>query len=367
MADEQNPAGGQRPVEAPIIDMEAEEVGGSEAEALNEVADEEIGSRRNYQKHVWAAALVVGLAILVGGAIWLLRLNESRVPAMDETLGPRLQAVELGSEQIQLRLAELTTAIQDLRKAQAEATKVEVQQPVPSEQLQQIESRIANLNQSIERIFTSLKDIEKGLSAQQNEIRSVTGVIGELQSRLSVDGQQGSLAPSQTNELASALLQLRLAVEEGRSFEQELQRVKAMMPQAKEIEELASASATGIPKTSDLSNQLERLVEDLRKPTNREAPSTEASGIWEILRSKVTSMISVRKLTDARWLDAAEGLLERVKQGDLEGGVREIKLIGEPAPDALAAWLQAAEGRIGAEQAMDRLSARALQRLGGGA
>jgi hypothetical protein len=59
--------------------------------------------------------------------------------------------------------------------------------------------------------------------------------------------------------------------------------------------------------------------------------------------------------------------LERIKQGELESGVRDMKLIGEPAPDAFAAWLQAADARVRAEQAIDRLSARVLQQLGGGA
>jgi hypothetical protein len=366
MANEQNVVGGERPIEPPIIEMEAEEVGG-EAEAPNDTAaDKKIDSWRSYQKHTWVAVLVVGLAVLVGGAIWLLRLDETTAPPMDETVSPRLQAIEAGSEQIQLRLVELTSAIQELRTAQRAAAEVEVQQLPPSEQLQQVESRIADLSQGIERILTSLKQIENGLSAQQSAIRSMTGLIGELQSRLSASRQQVSPAPSQANELASALLQLKSAVEEGRPFEQELQRLKALIPEGKEIEELAPASATGIPKASDLSGQLGRLVDDLREPTNHQAGPSEASGIWVALRSKVSSMISVRELKDARWLDAAEGLLERVNQGDLESGVREMKLIGEPAPDVLAAWLQAAEARVRADQAMDALSARVLQRLGGG-
>src|SRR5688572_14662929 len=107
MADEKDPSSGSdRPVEPPIIDLEAEEV-----DKANESAPEQLaadtsadGRSRAWVRTVPPAAVLFGAAVILAGVgIWaILSFADFRASGTDQTLDPRLDALEAASEQIQV-------------------------------------------------------------------------------------------------------------------------------------------------------------------------------------------------------------------------------------------------------------------------
>jgi hypothetical protein len=371
MADEKDPFSGiDRPVEPPVIDLEAEEVDKTNESTEQPAADTSADGRsRAWVRNLPLAAVILGAAIILAGAvIWaVLSFADFRGSGPDQTLASRLNALEAASEQIQVRMSELTAAIGELKDQPTPPAAVDpMEQAAVEQQLQLLQNRIGALDRTIEQIGASLKTIESGQNAQQGDIKTATSLIGELQSRLSTERQPVAADKASGNELAATTMKLKAAVEEGRPFAAELDALGAMIPDAAAVAELRPVSVSGLVKAADLEDKLRTIVEDLRTPAAAQAAAGQPSGLWDAFKSKAKSLISVRKLEDARWLDAAAGALERLKQGDLTGAVQILNSVEGKPPSAVEAWLKDAAARLQAEEAIEELSAGVLKQLGSG-
>lgn len=371
MADEKDPFSGiDRPVEPPVIDLEAEEVDKTNESADQPAADTSADGRsRAWVRNLPLAAVLLGAAIILAGAvIWaVLSFADFRGSGTDQNLASRLNAIEAASEQIQVRMSELTAAIGELKDQPTPPAAVNpMEQAAVEQQLQLLQNRIGALDRTIEQIGASLKTIESGQNAQQGDIKTATGLIGELQSRLSTERQPVAADKASGNKLAATTMKLKAAVEEGRPFAAELDALGAMIPDAAAVAELRPVSVSGLVKAADLEDKLRTIVEDLRTPAAAQAAAGQPSGLWDAFKSKAKSLISVRKLEDARWLDAAAGALERLKQGDLTGAVQILNSVEGKPPSAVEAWLKDAAARLQAEEAIEELSAGVLKQLGSG-
>ena len=241
--------------------------------------------------------------------------------------------------------------------------------------MQQLESSVQSLSGAIEEIGASLSAIKSGQGAQQDEIRSAAGAIAELQARLNQEGQPPPAAspavpaapppPAAGNELASALLKLKTAAEEGRPFASELQALSAALPAAGQTNDLAALAASGVVRASELVDRLQRIVAELNAPAPQPTTS-EPQGVWDTFKSKAASLISVRKLDEARWLDATARALERLKQGDLREAVQILSSVEGQPPAEVDAWLKDARALLSVNQAIEGLSASVLKQLGSG-
>jgi hypothetical protein len=161
-------------------------------------------------------------------------------------------------------------------------------------------------------------------------------------------------------------MKLKTAVEEGRPFAAELEALGVMIPDAAGVAELRPAAVSGVAKSANLADRLRTILEELRAPATAQAAAAEPSGLWDTFKSKAKSLISVRKLEDARWLDAAEGAMERLKQGDLSGAVQILSSVEGKPPAAVEGWLKDAAARLKTEGAIEELSASVLKQLGSG-
>jgi hypothetical protein len=381
MADEPEVAGsGDRPVEPPIIDLEAQEV----EKAGDSQQEQPAGSPQENRARAPFGLLslpvvLAGMAIILAGASLaavLMFVDFKASGGGDGSLSPRLEALEASGHQVQAQIGDLTAAINALRESTAQqAGDAPGDQAAAGQQLQQLESSVQSLSGAIEEIGAALNAIKSGQGAQQDEIRSAAGAIAELQARLNQEGQPPPAAspavpavpppPAAGNELASALLKLKTAAEEGRPFAGELQALSAALPAAGQTNDLAALAASGVVRASDLVDRLQRIVTELNAPAPQPTTS-EPQGVWDTFKSKAASLISVRKLDEARWLDATARALERLKQGDLREAVQILGSVEGQPPAEVDAWLKDARALLSVNQAIDGLSASVLKQLGSG-
>jgi hypothetical protein len=372
MTDE-NPSasGGGRPVEPPIIDLKAEEI---EKNSNSAASDRTIGRGARSVARALTAYLkppvivaVLVVILLAGGIVATVsRTNHSKT-AMEEAVTARLQGLESSSEQTQLRLGELTAAIQEL-KTEEEGTKASdpALQAAQAEQLEQLAAKIEAVNEAVERVSSSLKVIESGQNEQQNDIKTAMRSIGEMQSRIGARSQSISTGPSATNALATSLVTLKSAIEQGHPFRNELENFRALLPEASGITDLDVYAETGVAKIADLADQMRKTIDETKTASDGEPnQQSSANGIWSAFKVKAAALISVRKLKDAKWLDAAEGAMLRLEENDLDGAVRLLRAEGSEPPQIIGAWLKVAEARLAADKAVAGLSATVLNQLGG--
>ncbi len=382
MADEPEVAGsGDRPVEPPIIDLEAQEVekAGDSQQEQPAGSPEENRARAPFGL-LSLPVVLAGMAIILAGASLaavLMFVDFKASGGGDGSLSPRLEALEASGHQVQAQIGDLTAAINALRESTAQqAGAAPGEQAAASQQLQQLESSVQSLSGAIEEIGAALNAIKSGQGAQQDEIRSAAGAIAEFQARLKQEGQPPPAAaspavpaapppPAAGNELASALLKLKTAAEEGRPFAGELQALSAALPAAGQTNDLAALAASGVVRASDLVDRLQRIVAELNAPAPQPTTS-EPQGVWDTFKSKAASLISVRKLDEARWLDATARALERLKQGDLREAVQILGSVEGQPPAEVDAWLKDARALLSVNQAIDGLSASVLKQLGSG-
>jgi hypothetical protein len=381
MADEPEVAGsGDRPVEPPIIDLEAQEVekAGDSQQEQPAGSPEENRARAPFGL-LSLPVVLAGMAIILAGASLaavLMFVDFKASGGGDGSLSPRLEALEASGHQVQAQIGDLTAAINALRESTAQqAGAAPGEQAAASQQLQQLESSVQSLSGAIEEIGAALNAIKSGQGAQQDEIRSAAGAIAELQARLNQEGQPPPAAspavpptpppPAAGNELASAWLKLKTAAEEGRPFAGELQALSAALPAAGQTNDLAALAASGVVRASDLVDRLQRIVAELNAPAPQPTTS-EPQGVWDTFKSKAASLISVRKLDEARWLDATARALERLKQGDLREAMQILGSVEGQPPAEVDAWLKDARALLSVNQAIDGLSASVLKQLGSG-
>jgi hypothetical protein len=366
---------GERPVDPPIIDLEAEEISrGEEAssEAPIEQPPDESG-KRHWLASFWPATVLALMAIavatgsLVAAGGWI----NLRPPDRDPALEARLSGLEARGQEIERGLAQLTNAVSRLAES-AQRPQESGQGPAALESVaQQMDTRLAKLEQMIERIGASLSAIQTSQKLQQEEFKTAMQRLSEMQAQVNALPPSPATPAAEPNpdsassDVAAAVLQLKTAANEGRSFAGELQRLRATLPAVERYPELAQASSTGVAREADLTNRLRSIIEEARTPPPSQTAPSPPQNIWDSFKAKAASLISVRKLDDANWLDLAENALLRAEQGDLQGAVQILSSAQVPRPPAIETWLRDAESRLKVAKAIDALSAAALEQLGG--
>src|SRR5688572_12885265 len=155
MADEPEVAGsGDRPVEPPIIDLEAQEVekAGDSQQEQPAGSPEENRARAPFGL-LSLPVVLAGMAIILAGASLaavLMFVDFKASGGGDGSLSPRLEALEASGHQVQAQIGDLTAAINALRESTAQqAGAAPGEQAAASQQLQQLESSVQSLSGAI--------------------------------------------------------------------------------------------------------------------------------------------------------------------------------------------------------------------------
>jgi len=371
MADERDEAGEtERPVQPPVIDLEAEEVQADEPTGAAESSGAETDSAARKLGFSLPAVLVAGLVVLIIAAgSWAAFTFAPRAQpeATDSQFNQRLQTIESANQQMLSRIEGLAGLLNELKARPQQQV-----QPDPAEldtlkqQISEINGRINTLSDALGGIESSLKAIEGGQGSQQKEIETTAQRIGEIQSQLNAEPAPRPVATDTTNALAAALVKLKAAESEGRTFAQELQTFNALAPEVAATGSLQAYAGNGVATIAELSTKLQETLVMLKTPA---APveTASGSGVWNSLKAKASSLISVRKIDDAKWVTAAEDAQARLEEGDLALALKIIRGVSGDPPPQLKAWLEAAEARLAADRALEDISADVLKKLGGGA
>ena len=375
MADERDEAGeAERPVEPPVIDLEAEEVRADEAAGAPEALEAETGTAASnppWSRLSLPGLLLAGLIVLIIGAgSWAAFTFTPRVrpAATDSQLTQRLETIESANQQVLARIEELTGLLNELKarppQQQVESNPAELD--ALKQQMSEIDGRINTLSDLLGGIETSLKIIEGGQGSQQKEIESTAQRIGEIQSQLRAEPVPQPAATGTTNALAAALVKLKAAASEGRPFPQELQTFNALAPGIAAAGSLQAHAGSGVATAGNLSAKLQETLTALKTPAEPVATESE-SGVWNSLKAKAASLISIRKIDDAKWITAAEDARARLEEGNVALAVSAIRAVSGDPPPLLRAWLEAAEARLATDRALEDIAAEVLKKLGGGA
>ena len=374
MADERDEAGEpERPVQPPLIDLEAEEVRADEAAGAAEAPEAETAGAAKKSGFSPALVLVAGLVVLIiaAGSWAAFTLAPRGQPeARDSQFTRRLQTIESANQQMLVRIEELAGLLNELKARPQQQVQSDPADPAELEALRQqmseINGRINTLSDALGGIGSSLKTIEGGQGSQQKEIESTAQRIGEIQSQLNAEPAPQPAATDNPSAIAAALVKLKAAASEGRPFAQELQAFNALAPGVEAAAGLQAHAANGVSTMADLSAKLQEALVTLKTPA---APVEIAAGrgVWDALKAKAATLISVRKIDDAKWVTASEDAQARLEGGDLTLAVKEIRGVSGDPPPQLKAWLDAAEARVGTDRALEAVSADVLKKLGGGA
>jgi hypothetical protein len=371
MTDERDEAGeAERPVQPPVIDVEAEEVRADDAAGAAEAAEAETAGAAKKSRFRPTLVLVAFLAVLViaaGSWAAFTFAPRARLEATDSQFAQRLQTIESANQLMLARTEELAGLLNELKaRPQQQVQSDRAELDALKQQMSELNGRISTLSDALGGIESSLKTIEGGQGSQQKEIESTAQRIGEIQSQLNAEPAPQAVATDNPSALAAALVKLKAAESEGRPFAQELQTFNALAPDIKAAARLQAHAGSGVAPMGDLSAKLQEALDTLKAPA---APVETAAGngVWDSLKAKAASLISVRKIDDAKWITAAEEARARLEEGDLALAVKAIRNVSGDPPPQLQGWLEAAEARLASDRALEDVSADVLKKLGGGA
>ncbi|MDI1365251.1 MAG: hypothetical protein PSX79_10345, partial [bacterium] len=146
-------------------------------------------------------------------------------------------------------------------------------------------------------------------------------------------------------------------------FDEELASLERVLPNSPDLRALARLAQAGAPTRAGLATEFEALAG--RAATAARNPGEDADLLARI-RYALSSVVSIRQIGSTRGttpdakLALAQGLLN---EGDIEGAVRTLDTLPDPARVVLAAWLAVAERRVEVDRHVAAIRADALAGL----
>jgi hypothetical protein len=350
----------QRPVDPPVIDLNADEFNRIE-EPSEEVAPDADAGRKAFHLPVSHYLISAVIACVAAGAIIGIMLVTGLLQTADrdgDRIEQRLAAMETSGSKINLQTGQLAAAMDELRKSlkaeterlsgfndSGEAARGEAQQALAA----------------IEDLRATLARIEEENKAQAGEIAQIRDQITGLKSAAAAPQAPAPEAPApqadagaEADRLASDLIALQTASAEGRPFEGELAALAAAMPKSDDIPAAAAYAKQGVPSRTTLLERLKAFVDE--SAAAETDGSEEESGLWDTVKKKVGSVVRIRPLEDAAFLDAARGSVGMMENGDLAAAVRHLEQTEGTPPEPIRLWIADASSRLQLDQAVERLS-----------
>jgi len=248
--------------------------------------------------------------------------------------------------------------------------------PANQAQEQQMAQQLAAIQQQLDQL-TKVNDRVAALESRpvpdaSAAVAPLAAQVQQLGARLDqIDKQLGQLAHDAASNAESpqrvlmvALAALGNAVASSRPFAAELASVEALGQNrqgwAAALQPLEAPAKTGIPSTAVLAQRFTNDVAPAILRAQANAPSSQQS-LGEAMLTRLKSLVVIRRVdgggTSGNPTEQAVGEAQAaLNKGDLAGAVKALGgLSGGPAK-AAQPWLQDAQQRIGAEQAIAKLS-----------
>ena len=212
------------------------------------------------------------------------------------------------------------------------------------------------------------------LQALAAELQRLSASLGEAGSRIAkLEAQVQQQATAQRNEKATvlALAELKDRLAGSGPFDGPVAVLKAAAGDdpatAPSLAILDKFAAHGVTGRATLAIELDGLPAAINQPT---APPADA-GLWQRIEARAEKLVTIRRVDDGSGADKLPPGPDRslaiataaLKSGDLAGAVEAVKGLDGRAAEIAGPWLAAAGDRLAVEQAVDRLTAAATQRL----
>ncbi|HXW84628.1 MAG TPA: hypothetical protein VEJ86_09510 [Candidatus Binataceae bacterium] len=198
----------------------------------------------------------------------------------------------------------------------------------------------------LDALSARLATLEKTTRAIQTELSKSTNGASDEAARVAL------LATS-----------VRLAVERGNGFAAELDDLKTVIKDPRELAPLEPFAASGVPTPAVLQRDLSALTPALLKAAN---VSTSEGGFLSRLQANAEHLVRVRPLDEAPG-DEPENIVLRIElksaRGDIPGALAEFAKLPAAARAPAEEWIKKAESREAAIALARKISTEALGAL----
>ena len=242
-------------------------------------------------------------------------------------------------------------------------------------EIEALSARLAALETIAKTPDPAMAEINRRLTILEQEIRILaansvqTGVVARLSER--VEGLQNTIDEvaahkQDTQSLLLAIGQLRDAVNQGRPFLDELKTVAMASQDDPEMRaallQLREEADRGIRSRASLAIDFDSLVPKLTRAAIAPDDQGWRGAIWRFM----AAMVTIRRVDGDGQEETPQAHIARaerqIRQGDLGEAVASLQNLRGAALDQAAPWLEAAQTRLAAEQALSALTAEAIDR-----
>ncbi len=316
-------------------------------------------SLARYAGWLASASLVLVAAVLVAGLAWLwsgMRDSTAHLADLEERLA-RLAAQEGGSDTdvAVMRLAQRLDAAQAALAAEAGYRAG-------------LETDFAELVQRMDRLEEGLNDANGDLQHPDVADRERTSLIDMLHREMASLRERLDTLAARSGDHGAAFViavgQLRETVDSGLPFVAELEAVvvlEADDPEiAADLDTLARHAGGGVATHHALEASLGHVLTAAGNASRVAA----ASGWVDETLAHIESLVTVRRIGDEFAGTGNQAAIRRIETavaaGNLEEALREIESLPLEFSRSMAQWAARARTRIEADNALDRLHARAI-------
>jgi uroporphyrinogen-III synthase len=258
-------------------------------------------------------------------------------------------------------IAELRSKIEALENRPAPSAPVApAAPPAPAAPNPDTENEIAGLQRDIASLRTALQTLDQAVASQREQAKSLSDAVSARGS-----SEQKVQQAARAAAVVGVAARLSSALELGLPFAADLDLLAPLIQGDPKLTEIAGqlqpSAKTGVTSRAALANEFPGVA----KAALAEDLADDSFG--ERVLGKLRSLISLRRVGDVPG-DAVDAKIARAEvalnQGNLARAVELMKSLPPNVTNATSAWLAKAEAHLAAEQAVDRLSAYAVQLLG---
>jgi hypothetical protein len=287
-----------------------------------------------------------------------IREQQDKTAQLSDTVRVKLAAP--GKTASPEELSEMRSRLDDLSKAakaedesvQSLSQKVRALEQKPASQPEK-EAVQAEVASQMAPVTERLAGLERSQNEKASEVTQRLAGIERTQSERASDARTAAVALALTN--------LKRAVSDGKPFATELTAIESLSSKKLPVSQLAPYKDTGVPSLSQLQREFADTVRDVIVKHYH----GKAESFMDEILSRARGAIQVKPTGSAG--DTVEAVLGRMetalKTGDVKGALTESAALEGPAKAELQTWLEHAQARAVADEAVRKTDQELLASL----
>ncbi len=213
------------------------------------------------------------------------------------------------------------------------------QKPIPQLEREAVQAEIAS---QMAPVTERLAGLERSQNEKASEVTQRLAGVERTQSERASDARTAAVTIALTN--------LKRAVSDGKPFAAELTSIESLSSEKLPVSQLAPYKDTGVPSLSQLQREFADTVRDVIVKHYH----GKAESFMDEILSRARGAIQVTPTGSAG--DTVEAVLGRMekalKAGDVKSALTESAALEGPAKAELQTWLEHAQARAAAEEAV---------------